>query len=1078
VCFHVQGDVEAVASRSPKELTALIEQISGSDEKREEFDRLMIEKQKAEEDVRFNFKKRKGIGAEKKQYKEQKAEADKYNQLLEKQRQLQVEQMLFQLYHIFQDLTKLAAERTKKTEELEKVQQKQVTAEKALKERKQEQAKLQQEALQAQKQSRKKEQELEKERPASISAEQSSAHARKRLEANRRTLQQLEEDQAKHAEKIKALNNDLATLKQQEKDAETDFKKREQEFKVQLSDIQLAELRKIKEEAVAKSAADRQELSKLERTQQADRDSRERLQRKLDEFEGQYKQWEQERDKFVQRKERIQVVVTESTASLNEHKLELDESLRSSATAKARQQELQEQLITIYDQLRGAKSASKESERERKFKECLETLKRLFPGVHGRVIDIVQPSRKEYNTALTVVIGSHMDSIIVQDEKTAHECIQYMRDQRVGVATFLPLETIRGKSVDDRLRTLANGVVPIIDVLQYDKTFQRAIEYVCGTTLMCDDVDTARRLAFGRKERFKVVTKEGVLIHKSGLMTGGTSPSGLDAKAARWEEKQVDSLKKQRDRLVAEMTDVAGSLRGFAREQQLRSLINSLETRLRAATTDLDLTTKRLEMFNRDMEQNRATTAQTRHEVDKLNAAITAREHQIDALRGSVAQVEDKLYAAFEKKVGIKNIRDYEQRQVQLAKERTEKRLQLATQSSRITNLLEFEKSRPLVAEVSAIQDKVKAGEAELKQLEEKAKKEKLSVEKLQQEFDALSVVSLEKRALVEEKESEVREIKRNLDTRTKLVAALQKAVAGADAQTEQHRERRHALLRQSVLNEVPLPVKSGSLPSPADSQQESTSQAMRQQLSREDELELDWSELRESYKTAKTSVQRDEITNKLLEEIQSLGQQMDKLAPNLKAIDRLEDVSKRLEDTNQELETAKTSARELIAQFNEVREERQRLFIEAFEHVSSKIDTVYKELTGNAGMAYLTLDSLEDPFLHGVRYSAVPPSKTFRDIDQLSGGEKTVAALALLFALNSYKPAPFFIMDEVDAALDHSNVQTIANYFREKAKDVQMIIISLKDQCYEKADALVGIYIDTSQDCSRTLSLDLTQYA
>jgi structural maintenance of chromosome 1 len=416
----------------------------------------------------------------------------------------------------------------------------------------------------------------------------------------------------------------------------------------------------------------------------------------------QYAQWEQERDKLNQRKDRTVALVTESNQSLDEQKQELDEVVRSSETARARQQELQEQLITIYDQLRDAKSATKESERDRKFKECLDSMKRLFPGVHGRVIDLVQPARKDYNTALTVVMGAHMDSIIVQDEKTATECIQYMREQRVGVATFLPLETIRGKAVDDRLRTIATGVIPIIDVLQYEKTYQRAMEYVCGTTLVCDELDTARRLAFGRKERFKVVTKDGVLIHKSGLMTGGTSQSGLEAKAARWEEKQVDALKKQRDRLVAEMEDVAHSLRGFAREQQLRTLINSLETRLRAATADLEITQKRLDRLTHDMDNNKQLTTSTKHEMDKLNAAIAAREHQIEALRDTLSKVEDKLYANFEKKTGIKNVRDYEQRQLQLAKERTEKRLQLATQASRITNLLEFEKSRSLLAEADA----------------------------------------------------------------------------------------------------------------------------------------------------------------------------------------------------------------------------------------------------------------------------------------------------------------------------------------------------------------------------------------
>ena len=130
-------------------------------------------------------------------------------------------------------------------------------------------------------------------------------------------------------------------------------------------------------------------------------------------------------------------------------------------------------------------------------------------------------------------------------------------------------------------------------------------------------------------------------------------------------------------------------------------------------------------------------------------------------------------------------------------------------------------------------------------------------------------------------------------------------------------------------------------------------------------------------------------------------------------------------------------------------------------------------------GKAYLSLENKEEPFTHGIQYTAMPPMKRFRDMELLSGGEKTVAALALLFAIHSFHPAPFFVLDEVDAALDNVNVTKCSNYIRSRAhKDgLQCIVISLKETFYVKADALVGIYRDQAKESSGSLTIELTNY-
>lgn len=154
------------------------------------------------------------------------------------------------------------------------------------------------------------------------------------------------------------------------------------------------------------------------------------------------------------------------------------------------------------------------------------------------------------------------------------------------------------------------------------------------------------------------------------------------------------------------------------------------------------------------------------------------------------------------------------------------------------------------------------------------------------------------------------------------------------------------------------------------------------------------------------------------------------------------------------------------------------------FKHVSEKIDLIYKELTSGSfsmgGTAYLSLENQEEPYLEGIKYHAMPPMKRFRDMDQLSGGEKTIAALALLFAVHSYRPSPFFILDEVDAALDNANVQKIASFLKNKADkgEMQLIVISLKSSLYEQSESLVGVYRNNEVNSSNVLTLKLDAYA
>lgn len=224
------------------------------------------------------------------------------------------------------------------------------------------------------------------------------------------------------------------------------------------------------------------------------------------------------------------------------------------------------------------------------------------------------------------------------------------------------------------------------------------------------------------------------------------------------------------------------------------------------------------------------------------------------------------------------------------------------------------------------------------------------------------------------------------------------------------------------------------------------------------------------------------DVDEKLQEKISSLSAELETLNPNMRAIERLESVKSRLESTEQDFDDSRSAARAAKEEFSKVKNMRFELFNKAFMHIQEQIVHVYRDLTRSdayplGGSAYLDIEEDTDtPYLSGVKYHAMPPLKRFRDMEHLSGGEKTMAALALLFAIHSYSPSPFFVLDEVDAALDNANVDKIKKYIREHAgPGMQFIVISLKTGLFQDSESLVGVYRDQDLNSSRTLTLDVS---
>lgn len=351
---------------------------------------------------------------------------------------------------------------------------------------------------------------------------------------------------------------------------------------------------------------------------------------------------------------------------------------------------------------------------------------------------------------------------------------------------------------------------------------------------------------------------------------------------------------------------------------------------------------------------------------------------------------------------------------------------------------------------------------------------DKQKIEELKQSKNA-------KKTQVDQMEEETAKSRRDVQVCAKELANISHHIGSTENKIESKKSERHNLLMQAKMEAITIPILRGSLDDVAqhgDDNNESATPSNMQ--NREAMIEVDYSSLPREYKQL---TEPDQIKKKSDNLNKELGSKMDTIEkiqmPNMKAMQKLDRVTEKIASTNEEFEAARKKAKKAKAAFEKVKNDRIDRFKRCCDHISEAIDGIYKALARNeSAQAYLGPDNPEEPYLDGINYNCVAPGKRFQPMSNLSGGEKTIAALALLFAIHSYHPSPFFVLDEIDAALDNTNIGKVASYIREKTENLQTIVISLKEEFYGHADCLIGITPEPA-DClvSSVYLFDLTVF-
>ncbi|KAJ1972477.1 Structural maintenance of chromosomes protein 1 [Dimargaris xerosporica] len=1116
-----QGDVEAVASQSARDLTKLIEQISGSWEFRSEYDQLKAQQDIATENSQLNYSKKKDIASEIKEYQGQKAELDRFQQLTSKKNQVVVRHLLWKLFHIEQktaSLEKVLDDNFYKSEEL---QRRQAADEAALKEAKRDQARIYKQIMKIEKRLKQRELEVEQEKPFLIGLDEKLVHLQTKVARCEENVASVIRDETRQTSVADTLERELANVDRAAAKFEATWKAKMQAEGPVLDEHALSEYHRLKEQVTVETVQAQQQLEHLVRSQKIQSETTARLRERIEELKSRKANLQDNQRGLVDYIDKSRHQVQQMERDLAERTSDLKKFQTERHRIQQMEVECNEKLTSVLNRLAQARVDKRESEKEQRMRECLESLKRIFPGVYGRVSNLCRPSQRKFDTAVATALGRHLDAVVVDKQVTAIECIQHMKEQRAGQATFLPLDTISVKPVAEKYRSLGKGVRLAQDVVEYDTAVEKAVQFACGDTVVCDSMRVAKHVCYDQKHDVKAVTLDGTVIHRTGMITGGSQDANAAHGQQRWEEKELDNLTRAKDRLVTQLQDLAREKRRLHSDEHLQSQISGLETRLQFAREELSTAMRKREGVDRELEHVDHNLTQSQPRYQTLESEQTRVGRSVEELQSTIGQVEDRVFAQFCQRIGVAHIREYEERQLKFSRETTDLRLKFSSQQSKLRNQLLFEQQQ-----LQQLQDRRQRLETLLQdhrntlaqlQIDKQSREAKVAqvtqqISELQAEMDRVRATYDEQSAQVAHKKKAQAATQHGLDQ-------LLRESAGHEALVQRHHVERGSILRRCKLEEIVLPLAQGSLadlsldetdiffeaddmdldssdsdlegfdqshPKPSAPRARDThalrtprQRELAKQRASQWSITVDFESLTARERTTDT----DEMDTDFANQVQQLGQELDRLAPNMHVYERLDNVESRLRETERDFEMARREAKTARERFNAIKQQRYDAFYQAYSHISEKIDQIYKDLTKSrtfplGGTAYLSLEDSEEPYLQGVKYHAMPPMKRFRDMEQLSGGEKTVAALALLFAIHSYQPSPFFVLDEVDAALDNTNVAKVATYIREHCGDnFQFIVISLKQSLYEKAQSLVGIYREQSINSSRTLTIDLEKY-
>lgn len=644
-----------------------------------------------------------------------------------------------------------------------------------------------------------------------------------------------------------------------------------------------------------------------------------------------------------------------------------------------------------------------------------------FPGIEGVVADLIKVD-KSYETAVETALGGSIQNVVTDSEQTAKKLIEFLKKTKAGRATFLPLTSITPARNSNESALREPGVIGLASSLvRADKRYGALVQFLLGRIFVVDTIDHALALAKKYSYTLRIVTVEGEQLNPGGSISGGAYKSSGSLLSRRREMEELEQRLPE-EKAAAEQL-AAGREEARTRRNGLREKAEQAKEKLRELYV-LQNTAKI------GMEQAEAKLRALEEEFGSFSDELHAMEGQTAALMENIRN----LNSEFEKNAELRAQK--ERRIDECTALRKEKQQEEQKQSEELSGL----KSRFSALEQNSgnLLENIRRVRAELAHLEE----ERTRLNESAGNFES---------SLKEKRE----ELERCLQSRTEneekakeLSGRIEELSAGREEKTRLHKgffARREELSGRIALLDREAFRLAGQLEKLAEA-----AEARINYLWEEYELTPSAAAEQRDERFLDQAANKKQIAA-LKNSIRGLGD------VNVNAIEDYRQVSERYEFLTGQRDDLKNSEQALLGIIAELDEEMRRQFAEKFAEITRQFEVVFRELFGG-GKASLELQEDGDILEAGIRIIAQPPGKKLQNMMQLSGGEKALTAISLLFAIQNLKPSPFCLLDEIEAALDDSNVKRFARYLHRLTRDTQFIVITHRRGTMAAADVLYGI--------------------
>ena len=662
------------------------------------------------------------------------------------------------------------------------------------------------------------------------------------------------------------------------------------------------------------------------------------------------------------------------------------------------------------DKLEAQTQALQESQGTQATKLLVET---GLPGVCGLVAQLGRVD-SQYQLALEIAAGGRLGFLVVEDDGVAAAGIELLKQRRGGRATFLPLTKIKAPRITpipawNRPQGFIDYASNLIDC---DDRYRDIFAYVFGNTVVFTTLAEARR----HMGQYRIITLDGDLLETSGAMTGGSSGSrqgslhfgtveageSQEAIALKERLQVIDQILGRCQRAIAQAADTV--------KQQSQAL---MEARQQAREVQLQLTQFQTSLTNL-VTQEGQTRAQLSQHHQELNTAQT----RLESLSQTLPQLEADLQ---------------QQRQALAQLEQSQTHSEWQQMQATI---------RQQETHLSECQLAVRAAEQRLQDLETQRQRlqEKISQQQQRlQEYRAQQTTQVNQRAELGQQQTALGEQIQQTQT---ALASLEQTLAAE----KQVRDRAERQLREQQTSQQQIQWQRQKL--------QETQQERRQELADlQAQLETKQAELPDPLPEVPEELGLEELQQQL----RSLQKRLQAMEPvNMLALEEYNRTQERLDELSGKLSTLEEERTELLLRIENFTTLRQRAFKEAFDAVNQNFQTIFAQLSDGDG--YLQLDDVNDPFGSGLNLVAHPKGKPVRRLASMSGGEKSLTALSFIFALQRYRPSPFYAFDEVDMFLDGANVERLAKMIKHQAQQAQFIVVSLRRPMIESAERTIGV--------------------